>query len=405
MGSCLCKLSSNIFISFFSQIWQVAVKTDEFFEATVWDVIVQLACWSLMMTGHQQARLSSTTCRYVTAAMHVQSHAISTYTSSPVKRFALGIGFYFTVTVHHRTTLHDPSLSPDRQCQFNSVSRHFGDERCHPTMSVACRLLHHTATRPTMTGHVALPMQAVPNTVEQHRQLSLIALLMFVTLWSAEFRYIFVVCLCLVFFCGSADVGVYKDFKRCSVLHVVVVIVVTVNVIIIIIILCYCHNYRRCLWWHYQVGICGRPGCGKSSLTLSLLGMVDICEGHAYIDCVDISRIPPTLLRSRLAILPQDCVLVSGTVRWFQRLTSFSVLFLFWHSLQVLYCHDVWSNKLYVSVVNIKCNSSYHFLSCSYWFCSFKALKSPRTRSHFLTLSFAYCDMFLFVPMPYVLRQ
>jgi len=64
------------------------------------------------------------------------------------------------------------------------------------------------------------------------------------------------------------------------------------------------------------VGICGRPGSGKSSLTLSLFGMIEVSEGNIYIDSVNITCIPPTLLRSRLATLPQDCVLISGSVRY-----------------------------------------------------------------------------------------
>ena len=84
--------------------------------------------------------------------------------------------------------------------------------------------------------------------------------------------------------------------------------------------------------------------------------MVDICEGHAYIDCVDISRIPPTLLRSRLAILPQDCVLVSGTVRWRCVPISCSVQWLRvkWNHLEnvsLFYfsCNQVWNRRIKLS--------------------------------------------------------
>eukprot|EP00058_Branchiostoma_floridae_P000547 XP_002586035.1 hypothetical protein BRAFLDRAFT_110124 [Branchiostoma floridae] len=65
-----------------------------------------------------------------------------------------------------------------------------------------------------------------------------------------------------------------------------------------------------------KVGICGRTGSGKSSLTLTLFRMIDMFEGVISIDGVDISRVPLTLLRSRLSIIPQDPVLFSGTIRF-----------------------------------------------------------------------------------------
>ncbi|XP_067013510.2 ATP-binding cassette sub-family C member Sur, partial [Anabrus simplex] len=64
-----------------------------------------------------------------------------------------------------------------------------------------------------------------------------------------------------------------------------------------------------------KVGICGRTGCGKSSLVMSLFHMVDVYEGKIYIDNVDINLVPLQVLRSRLSIIPQDVIMFSGTIR------------------------------------------------------------------------------------------
>ncbi|XP_070558765.1 ATP-binding cassette sub-family C member 9-like [Ptychodera flava] len=65
-----------------------------------------------------------------------------------------------------------------------------------------------------------------------------------------------------------------------------------------------------------KIGICGRTGSGKSSLTLALFRIIDTFKGRIVIDGIDISRVPLLTLRERLVIIPQDPVLFAGTIRF-----------------------------------------------------------------------------------------
>lgn len=64
-----------------------------------------------------------------------------------------------------------------------------------------------------------------------------------------------------------------------------------------------------------RVGIVGRTGAGKSSIINALLRVSETTRGQIMIDNVDINTLPLNVLRNRVAIVPQEPFLFSGTVR------------------------------------------------------------------------------------------
>ncbi|XP_039574916.1 ATP-binding cassette sub-family C member 10 isoform X1 [Passer montanus] len=64
-----------------------------------------------------------------------------------------------------------------------------------------------------------------------------------------------------------------------------------------------------------KLGIVGRTGSGKSTLFLALFRMMEMKSGQILLDGVDSQLVGLEELRSRLAIIPQDPFLFSGSIR------------------------------------------------------------------------------------------
>lgn len=66
----------------------------------------------------------------------------------------------------------------------------------------------------------------------------------------------------------------------------------------------------------HKAGVVGPTGCGKSTLLLSMLRMLEPRSGAIYLEGVDTSSIGLRTLRMSMGLVPQDPVLLQGTLRF-----------------------------------------------------------------------------------------
>ncbi|KAG4079388.1 hypothetical protein HA402_008080 [Bradysia odoriphaga] len=64
-----------------------------------------------------------------------------------------------------------------------------------------------------------------------------------------------------------------------------------------------------------RIGIVGRTGSGKTSILSALVRVAPLSQGRITIDCVDIATLPLHVLRSRIALVPQEPFLFAGSIR------------------------------------------------------------------------------------------
>lgn len=64
-----------------------------------------------------------------------------------------------------------------------------------------------------------------------------------------------------------------------------------------------------------KVGVVGRTGAGKSTVTLTILRILEAFEGRILIDGVDIASLPLKQLRESITMILQDATLFDGTIR------------------------------------------------------------------------------------------
>ena len=65
-----------------------------------------------------------------------------------------------------------------------------------------------------------------------------------------------------------------------------------------------------------KVGVVGRTGAGKSTISIALTRIVELMGGKIEIDGVDIAKLDIADLRNQITMIPQDPILFAGSLRY-----------------------------------------------------------------------------------------
>lgn len=104
------------------------------------------------------------------------------------------------------------------------------------------------------------------------------------------------------------------------------------------------HNLSFALSRHEKIGVVGRTGAGKSTLSLAIFRLVEALKGNFELDGIDTSKIGLTDLRSRLSIIPQDAQIFSGTVRYNLDPYGNETDEALWNTLEICHLKDYFSS-------------------------------------------------------------
>lgn len=63
-----------------------------------------------------------------------------------------------------------------------------------------------------------------------------------------------------------------------------------------------------------KVGVVGRSGAGKSTISLTIPRLIELATGKILVDGLDISKVGLARLRSKVTMIPQDPTLFEGTL-------------------------------------------------------------------------------------------
>ena len=76
------------------------------------------------------------------------------------------------------------------------------------------------------------------------------------------------------------------------------------------------HDINLTIPGRARIGICGRSGCGKSTVLMTLMRVIEVSSGKIEVDGVDLSKLSLDTIRTQLCIIPQEPAIFSETIEF-----------------------------------------------------------------------------------------